>query len=84
MLTENKLLLLASQVIIWTAFTIVYTLIDYTSPGVHFGDDFNAPYFSTITQLTIGFGDIAPKTTTARLLVSAHAVLSSFSAILLL
>ena len=84
MLTENKLLLLASQVIIWVAFTIVYTLIDYTSPGVHFGDDFNAPYFSTITQLTIGFGDIAPKTTTARLLVSAHAVLSSFSAILLL
>jgi hypothetical protein len=84
MLTENKLLLLASQVIIWTAFTIVYTLIDYTSPGVHFGDDCNAPYFSTITQLTIGFGDIAPKTTTARLLVSAHAVLSSFSAILLL
>ena len=84
MLTENKLLLLASQVIIWVTFTIVYTLIDYTSPGIHFGDDFNAPYFSTITQLTIGFGDIAPKTTTARLLVSAHAVLSSFSAILLL
>jgi len=84
MLTENKLLLLASQVIIWVVFTIVYTLIDYTSPGIHFGDDFNAPYFSTITQLTIGFGDIAPKTTTARLLVSAHAVLSSFSAILLL
>ena len=84
MLTENKLLLLASHVIIWVTFTIVYTLIDYTSPGVHFGDDFNAPYFSTITQLTIGFGDIAPKTTTARLLVSAHAVLSSFSAILLL
>jgi uncharacterized membrane protein len=84
MLTENKLLLLASQVIIWCVFSIVYTLLEYTSPGVHFGDDFNAPYFSTITQLTIGFGDIAPKTTTARLLVSAHAILSSFSAILLL
>ena len=84
MLTEKKLLLLASQVVIWVTFTLVYGLIDYMSPGVHFGDDFNAPYFSTITQLTIGFGDIAPKTTTARLLVSMHAVLSSFSAILLL
>jgi len=84
MLTENKFLLLAGQVSIWVVFTIVYALIEYTSPGVHFGDDFNAPYFSTITQLTIGFGDIAPKTTSARLLVSAHAVLSSFSAILLI
>ena len=84
MLTENKLLLLASQVTIWVTFTLVYALVEYTSPGVHFGDDFNAPYFSTITQLTIGFGDIAPKTTTARLLVSAHAIISSFSAILLL
>lgn len=84
MLTEKKFLLLASQVVIWVTFTIIYAAIEYMSPGVHFGEDFNAPYFSTITQLTIGFGDIAPKTTASRLLVSLHAILSSFSAILLL
>lgn len=82
MLPQNKALLVASQIIIWVTFTLLYAFMDAYDPGVHFGDDFNPPYFSTITQLTIGFGDIAPKTMLARALVSIHAIVSSSSAIL--
>jgi len=82
MLPPNKAFLVVSQIIIWITFTLLYAVMDAFDPGVHFGPDFNPPYFATITQLTIGFGDIAPTTLIARTLVSIHAVLSSFTAIL--
>ncbi len=84
MFPQNKSLIIASQIIIWVVFTLLYAAMDTIQPGVHFGKDFNPPYFATITQLTIGFGDIAPQTTSSRVLVSVHAILSSFGAIVLL
>lgn len=84
MYPQNKAFLVASQLLIWVVFTLLYAAMDSFDPNVHFGPGFNPPYFATITQLTIGFGDIAPKTLSARMLVSLHAIISSFTAIMLL
>ncbi len=82
MYPQNKAFLVVSQLLIWVVFTLVYAAMDSLDPNVHFGPGFNPPYFATITQLTIGFGDIAPKTLTARMLVSVHVIISSFTAIM--
>jgi hypothetical protein len=81
---ENKAMLLASQGIIWLVFTMIYYVMEMQSPGEHFGDDFSAPYFATITQTTVGFGDITPKTYTSRMIVSLHVTCASLAAIVLL
>jgi uncharacterized membrane protein len=72
----DKPMLFMSNAIIFVVFTTLYWLMDSKEPGKHFGSNFDPVYFSIITHTTIGFGDISPKTTAARRVTSAHAVLT--------
>jgi len=55
----------------------VYWVIDPFGPGTP-ATRISALYFSFVTMTTIGFGDLAPRTQTAQLLVVAHALTGLF------
>jgi hypothetical protein len=67
-------------------FTVIYCVLDWYSEETHFNgvDDKNAImpklYFSTVTQSTVGYGDISPKTTTARWITLAQIMSTIFLA----
>jgi hypothetical protein len=71
---------IAYQAALMVAFTAIYTAIglqqhftvaDRTSTG-----PLAAAYFSVVTQVTTGYGDIYPKTDFGRVLVTMHLVLT--------
>eukprot|EP00854_Cymbomonas_tetramitiformis_P028637 gene28637-35521_t len=49
--------------------------VEYRNDNTEVNNFFDALYFSTITLTTVGFGDITPKTTIARLVTSCSVLL---------
>lgn len=83
--TRIVVLGLVNYVQIWIAFGCLYSALrDSFSPQGEFPRDWFDPlYFSAITQLTIGYGDIAPRGI-ARAVVVAHGFASMLLLLLLL
>lgn len=68
---------ITSNIVIWIAFALLYHLIGMETHFVNGRDNpQTALYFSAVAQTTTGFGDITPKTTLSRLLVTAQLVLT--------
>lgn len=71
----NNRRFLVVNMIIFTVFFFVYRFmgmkehfdVEPTSP--------NAMYFTTVTHATLGYGDIIPKTRTAKMVVTLHVLL---------
>jgi len=63
-------------------FILLYSLIEYSSPGTHFGENFNPVYFGVITHATVGYGDLSPETSLARTVVVVHVTLATLSTML--
>lgn len=61
-------------------FSEIYWLMDQYSENKHFGFEspVDAVYFSTITSSSVGFGDMLPKTKSAKIVVSIHVILMFF------
>jgi len=56
-------------------FGVIYHIMDKIDKShFNFANDFEAYYFSFSTMSTVGFGDIAPRTTTAKLVVIAQMI----------
>jgi len=80
--TSQTWSLIKLHAVIFSIFTLIYSLVDFRK---HFGaDPKDVLYFSTTVHSTVGFGDITPKTPTAKTLVTMHMVLSFVATLLIL
>jgi hypothetical protein len=58
---------------------LVFWMIYYNLGQEHFNGDFHTPmdalYYTVVTHVTLGYGDISPKTQLARRIVTLHILL---------
>lgn len=70
------------NILVVLVFAEIYLTMDKVGEGRHFGGDIDnytdALYFSTISSVSIGYGDILPKTKSAKMVVITHAMLQFF------
>lgn len=74
--------LIRIHIIIFMVFTFFYARMDLKT---HFDtNQQNFAYLSTVVHTGLGFGDITPKTHTAKMLVTVHAITSFLSTLLVI
>ena len=86
-LIRGSFFFIISQLSFVIIFSFLYLLLEWYEPGVNFGD-INCKdkdtwcsnyltlfYFSLVTQATVGYGDIVPKTQKAKFLVIIQLIL---------
>ena len=88
-LVMGSLFFITSQLTFVLIFALLYLLLEWYEPGLNFGEiscssknkdtwcsDFlTFFYFSLVTQSTVGYGEITPKTQKAKLLVIIQIIL---------
>lgn len=77
-LVKGRQSVLAHYALLCVFFAVVYCVVGACDPSAFSSpmDGWTALYFSAVTQSTVGFGDVVPRRTYARVIVVCHIALA--------